>query len=67
MNSPDPVLSAALANAHRWARAIKTSNSLKEVAGSEGQNEALVRTRIPSPSCHPKSSAPSSMVPNPLT
>lgn len=45
IHSPDPVLSAALAKAHRWARAIKDGLSLCDVAGSEGQTEALVRTR----------------------
>lgn len=52
--APDPVLKAALANAHRWARALKDGNPLIEIARDAGHHESLVRTRTPLAFLSPK-------------
>ncbi len=52
--TPDPVLKAALANAHLWARAIKAGTPLQDVARDAGHHESLVRTRTPLAFLSPK-------------
>ena len=52
--TPDPVLKAALAQAHRWASAIKSGSPLQEVARGAGHHESLVRTRPPLAFLSPK-------------
>ena len=45
--SPDPALRKALADAHRWARALRGGIPLHEVARAAGHHDALIRTRTP--------------------
>jgi hypothetical protein len=45
--APDPVLQRTLAEAHLWARALRTGKSLIEIAEECGRSEPYIRTRIP--------------------
>ena len=45
--APDPVLQRTLAEAHLWARALRTGTSLTEIARQTGHSEPYIRTRIP--------------------
>lgn len=44
---PDEVLQRTLAEAHRWARALRAGSSLTEIARKTGRSEPYIRTRIP--------------------
>lgn len=43
--APDPTLIRALANAHRWVRALRSGTQLGEIARREGHAESYIRTR----------------------
>ena len=45
--APDEVLQRSLAEAHRWARALRSGRSLTEIARETGHSEPYIRTRIP--------------------
>jgi DNA invertase Pin-like site-specific DNA recombinase len=45
--APDRVLQRTLAEAHRWARALRAGTSLAEIASATGHSEPYIRTRIP--------------------
>ena len=45
--SPDPVLQRTLAEAHLWARDLRSGTSLIEIARKTGRSEPYIRTRIP--------------------
>ncbi|MDU8944353.1 recombinase family protein [Ovoidimarina sediminis] len=42
---PDPVLLRTLADAHRWAAALRTGTPISEVARTAGHHDAFIRTR----------------------
>ena len=42
---PDPVLLRSLADAHRWAAALRAGTPLSEVARTAGHHEVFIRTR----------------------
>jgi site-specific DNA recombinase len=44
--SPDPVLQRTLAEAHLWARDLRTGKSLIDIARKTGRSEPYIRTRI---------------------
>ena len=44
---PDPVLQRTLAEAHLWARELRSGTSLTEIARKTGRSEPYIRTRIP--------------------
>lgn len=43
---PDPVLQQNLARAHRWAKALRSGQSLTEIAKSEACSESSLRSRL---------------------
>jgi hypothetical protein len=45
--APDPALRKALADAHRWAKALRGGTPLHEIARAAGHHDAHIRTRAP--------------------
>jgi len=45
--APDEVLQRTLAEAHLWARGLRTGKSLTAIARETGRSEPYIRTRIP--------------------
>lgn len=45
--APDPVLQRTLAEAHLWARALRASKSLADIARETGHSKPYIRARIP--------------------